>query len=165
MNVSCVYERCVSLAMTVVRSPWKFCGVSISKVRCTRELFRVLCSRPTLIAEDVLYPAQHAPTLTTPFGATAIAIMLSRLFGRSRKPLVPFDFKKNKFKAKKKWPPDIKMLPPGEQFKFERSYRRRAKLKWARPRWNKWLTVVQWTSISCRDTRRLALAMLVRRFG
>ncbi|KAK2877237.1 hypothetical protein FQN49_001312 [Arthroderma sp. PD_2] len=51
------------------------------------------------------------------------------------------------FKAKRQWPPDLTKLSPKQQFRLERKYRRRAKLKWARPTWSKWTKLVQWSLI------------------
>ncbi|KAK2797123.1 hypothetical protein FQN50_009314 [Emmonsiellopsis sp. PD_5] len=44
----------------------------------------------------------------------------------------------NPYRAKRTWPPDMSKLSPKQQFRIERKYRRRAKLKWARPQWAKW---------------------------
>ncbi|PGH02076.1 hypothetical protein GX51_04889 [Blastomyces parvus] len=53
----------------------------------------------------------------------------------------------NPHRAKRIWPPDISKLSPKQQFRLERKYRRRAKLKWARPTWTKWTKLVQWAII------------------
>ncbi|KAF2432049.1 hypothetical protein EJ08DRAFT_659399 [Tothia fuscella] len=55
-----------------------------------------------------------------------------------------FDFENNPFRAKKEWPPDFSKLSPKHQFRFERRYRRRAKLAWARPGWKKGTKLVQY---------------------
>jgi hypothetical protein len=55
----------------------------------------------------------------------------------------------NPYKAKRLWPPDFSKLPPKQQFRLERRYKRRAKLKWARPRWTKAVKLVQMSSIVC----------------
>jgi hypothetical protein len=62
------------------------------------------------------------------------------------KPFVPFDFDRNPYKAKKIWPPAFDQLSHKDQFRLERRYRRRSKLKWARPIWNRNLALVQWFS-------------------
>jgi hypothetical protein len=59
-------------------------------------------------------------------------------------PFLPFDFDNNPFKAKKQWPPDFDMLTQKDKFKLERRFRRRAKLAYARPEWNRRLLLVQW---------------------
>ena len=43
----------------------------------------------------------------------------------------------NPYKAQKEWPPDFTKLHPKHQFRLERRYRRRAKLRYSRPRWTK----------------------------
>lgn len=53
------------------------------------------------------------------------------------------------YKAKRPWPPDMSKLSSKHQFRLERRYRRRAKLKYARPAWAKWTKLVQWGSIGC----------------
>lgn len=55
------------------------------------------------------------------------------------------------FKAKKSWPPDLEKLSRTEQFRLERRYRRRTKLKWARPGWTKAVKVVQLGTIACQS--------------
>ncbi|KAK5174950.1 uncharacterized protein LTR77_000086 [Saxophila tyrrhenica] len=59
----------------------------------------------------------------------------------------PYTFKSNPYKAKRPWPPDFSQLSSKHQFRLERRYRRRTKLKWARPGWKKAVTLVQWGSI------------------
>ena len=49
----------------------------------------------------------------------------------------------NPYTSKTKWPPDFSRLSKLEQFRMEKAYRRRSKLKWARPTWNKWTKIVQ----------------------
>lgn len=53
------------------------------------------------------------------------------------------------YKARHPWPPDFSLLSQKEQFRLERRYRRRAKLKWARPRLMKAVTFTQWGSVAC----------------
>lgn len=55
----------------------------------------------------------------------------------------------NTFKARRLWPPDFSKINPKHQFRLERKYKRRAKLKWARPRWTKAVKIVQMGSILC----------------
>lgn len=56
----------------------------------------------------------------------------------------------NAFKAKRLWPPDFTKLSTKQQFRLEQKYKRRTKLKWARPRWVKGVKLVQMASITCR---------------
>jgi hypothetical protein len=84
-------------------------------------------------------------------GPTKPAIMLrliNRLLGRHENTLPPFDFARNKYPAKKKWPPNLRALTEKQQFRFERKFKRRIKAKSIRPEWNKWTKVVQWSMIS-----------------
>lgn len=52
-------------------------------------------------------------------------------------------------KPKRQWPPDMSKLSPKHQFRLERKYRRRAALKYARPKFIKTVTLVQWGVIGC----------------
>ncbi|PWY87314.1 hypothetical protein BO94DRAFT_624482 [Aspergillus sclerotioniger CBS 115572] len=51
------------------------------------------------------------------------------------------------YKPKRQWPPDMSKLSPKHQFRLERKYRRRAALKYARPKWTKATKLVQWGCI------------------
>lgn len=73
---------------------------------------------------------------------------LLNLFRKPLAPAEPFDFSRNPYRAKKRWPPDFSKLSPKEQFRFEKKFRRRNKLAWARPRWTKATKLVQWGLIS-----------------
>ncbi|KAG9246457.1 hypothetical protein BJ878DRAFT_496894 [Calycina marina] len=55
----------------------------------------------------------------------------------------------NPFRAKRHWPPDFSKFSQKQQFRFERTYKRRTKLKWARPKWVKGVKLVQMASITC----------------
>ncbi|EUC50421.1 hypothetical protein COCMIDRAFT_82031 [Bipolaris oryzae ATCC 44560] len=74
--------------------------------------------------------------------------LINRLLGRHENTLPPFDFARNKYPVKKKWPPNLRALTEKQQFRFERKFKRRIKLKSERPLWNKWTKVVQWSLIS-----------------
>ncbi|RMZ80973.1 hypothetical protein DV738_g2389, partial [Chaetothyriales sp. CBS 135597] len=56
---------------------------------------------------------------------------------------LPVHLLQNPYRARKKWPPDFHKLHPKQQFHFEKTFRRRALLKWARPNWNKWIKRLQ----------------------
>ncbi|KAK5218174.1 hypothetical protein LTR96_009857 [Exophiala xenobiotica] len=60
----------------------------------------------------------------------------------------PFRVNNNPYRARKSWPPDFNNLDPKQQFHFEKTYRRRAALKWARPTWNKSIKILQQTLIT-----------------
>lgn len=53
----------------------------------------------------------------------------------------------NSYKARKQWPPDFAKLSPKHQFRLERKYKRRAQLKWARPKLMVATKVAQWVAI------------------
>ena len=59
----------------------------------------------------------------------------------------PFNVVNNPYRARKQWPPNFKNLHPKHQFHYEKTYRRRMKLKYARPTWTKATKIVQWTLI------------------
>lgn len=58
----------------------------------------------------------------------------------------------NPYKAQRTWPPDFSKMDPKHQFRLERRYRRRSKLAWTRPRWNKGVKLAQWGSGLCKYT-------------
>ena len=62
-------------------------------------------------------------------------------------PKFPYNSQTNPYHTKKPWPPDFTQLSSKHQFRLERRYRRRTKLKWARPTWTKAMTLAQWGSI------------------
>lgn len=53
------------------------------------------------------------------------------------------------YKPKRQWPPDMSKLSSKHQFRLERKYRRRAALKYARPKFIKAVTLAQWAIIGC----------------
>ena len=59
----------------------------------------------------------------------------------------PFNAKTNPYHARKSWPPDFSTLHSKHQFHFEKTYRRRAKLAYARPKWNRRVKTLQHTGI------------------
>jgi hypothetical protein len=58
-------------------------------------------------------------------------------------PAPPFNVINNPYRARKQWPPDFTSLHPKHQFRYEKTFRRRAKLKHTMPRWNKGTRVAQ----------------------
>lgn len=74
--------------------------------------------------------------------------LLQRLLGRAPKSqLPPFNFALNRYRARKKWPPNLLELTEKQQFRFERKFKRRVRLKAIRPQWNRWTKIVQWNLI------------------
>lgn len=53
------------------------------------------------------------------------------------------------YRSKTVWPPDFSKLDAKQQFRYERKFKRRSKLKWLRPRWVKGVKIAQFTSIVC----------------
>ncbi|POS84086.1 hypothetical protein EPUL_004106 [Erysiphe pulchra] len=51
------------------------------------------------------------------------------------------------YRSKTIWPPDFSKLDAKQQFRYERKFKRRSKLKWLRPRWVKGVKIAQFTSI------------------
>ena len=70
---------------------------------------------------------------------------LTRLAEASQPP-----FLTNPYKAQKEWPPDFTKLHTKYQFHLERKYRRRAKLRYARPRWTKAVKIAASGSSLCK---------------
>lgn len=76
--------------------------------------------------------------------------MLRSLVRRAAEPSKSaFNIHANPYKAKRLWPPDFTQLPQKHQFRLERKFRRRSQLKWARPRYKKFVKLAQWATISC----------------
>ncbi|GLI78430.1 hypothetical protein PoHVEF18_006745 [Penicillium ochrochloron] len=88
-------------------------------------------------------------TLSTPFTSTALKYS-SPFRLSSDKPESyqnPNDEYYSPYKPKRQWPPDMSKLSPKHQFRLERKYRRRAALKYARPKFIKTVTLAQWVII------------------
>jgi polyferredoxin len=60
----------------------------------------------------------------------------------------PFTIEANPYRCKRIWPPEFENLSEKHKFRLERRYRRRAKLKWARPNWTKGVKLATWASIT-----------------
>jgi hypothetical protein len=75
--------------------------------------------------------------------------LIQRLLGRAppQNTLPPFNFARNRYPAKKKWPPQLMQLTERQQFRFERKFKRRLQLKSFRPGWDKWVKITMWTLI------------------
>lgn len=59
----------------------------------------------------------------------------------------PYTAQSNPYRCKRTWPPDFSQLSQKHQFRLERRFRRRTKMKWARPTWTKIVKLAQWGSI------------------
>ncbi|OAL23311.1 hypothetical protein AYO22_06361 [Fonsecaea multimorphosa] len=116
----------------------------------------ILSSLPTprpLYAHPKSRSPPPAPPVEIPGTRLTATSWLLSLVGISPKPSAsytpaPFRVTNNPYRARKKWPPDFRNLDPKQQFHFEKTYRRRAALKWARPRWNKAIKLLQQTLIT-----------------
>ncbi|GKT44681.1 uncharacterized protein ColSpa_04862 [Colletotrichum spaethianum] len=53
----------------------------------------------------------------------------------------------NPYRTKKVWPPNFTNLPPQSQLRFEKKYKRRLALVYARPRWNKAVKLAQLATV------------------
>ena len=73
--------------------------------------------------------------------------LIQRLLGRQRTTLPPFDFSRIRYRAKKQWPPNLRELTERQQFRFERKFKRRLRLKSIKPMWQKWTKILQWSLI------------------
>lgn len=62
-------------------------------------------------------------------------------------PHFPYTYETNPYTCKRTWPPEFTHLSQKHQFRLERRYRRRAKLKYDRPNWKKFTKLAQWGSI------------------
>ncbi|KAF2862507.1 hypothetical protein K470DRAFT_275234 [Piedraia hortae CBS 480.64] len=76
-----------------------------------------------------------------------IAALFRRAPAQAPRIQVPFNVFSNPYNCKRSWPPDFEKLSQKHQFRLERRYRRRTKLKWARPTWVKALKLTQWGSV------------------
>ncbi|KAL2798349.1 hypothetical protein BJX66DRAFT_44754 [Aspergillus keveii] len=63
-------------------------------------------------------------------------------------PLSSEDVYYSPYMPKRTWPPDMTKLSPKHQFRLERKYRRRAALKYARPKWTKATKLAQGGAIA-----------------
>lgn len=73
---------------------------------------------------------------------------INRLLGRKQNTLPPFDFARNRFLRRKQWPPNFTTLTEKQQFRFERKFKRRIKMKAVSETWNRRVTIVIWSLIS-----------------
>ncbi|KAI0593170.1 hypothetical protein F4775DRAFT_525793 [Biscogniauxia sp. FL1348] len=52
------------------------------------------------------------------------------------------------YPRRKVWPPDLARLPPRDQFRLERKYKRRLRLATARPRWDRAVRLAQLVGVT-----------------
>lgn len=65
---------------------------------------------------------------------------------------------KARYPPKKNWPPDFERLTNAEQLRFEKKYKRRLKLAQARPRWDKFIRLTQFWSITCKLASEMSVS-------
>ncbi|KAJ4558663.1 hypothetical protein HRR81_000345 [Exophiala dermatitidis] len=98
------------------------------------------------------YPeAQRSPITEIPGTRLTPWTWVKWMFGWRPTPTfkpAPIHVNNNPYRARKQWPPDFRTLDPKHQFHLEKTYRRRAALKWARPTWNKSIKILQQTLIT-----------------
>jgi hypothetical protein len=116
-------------------------------------------SRPSSLQSHTLpgpsplyaYPRARSPPMEIPGVKLTFTTWVKMLFGWQPKAVykpAPIHIATNPYRARKKWPPDFRDLDSKQQFHFEKTYRRRAALKWARPTWNKSIKILQQTLIT-----------------
>ncbi|KAK3386585.1 hypothetical protein B0H63DRAFT_520672 [Podospora didyma] len=73
---------------------------------------------------------------------------LRRLAAQVPKPQLNPEALRPSARLKKVWPPEFSKLSPQEQLRYEKRYKRRLAHLAERPRWNKFVTLAQYFSIS-----------------
>ncbi len=58
-----------------------------------------------------------------------------------------FNIHNNPYRAQRSWPPDFSKMDPKHQFRLERRYRRRTKMAYTRPAWNRGVKLTQYALI------------------
>lgn len=97
------------------------------------------------------HPRARSPPMEIPGVKLTFTTWVKMLFGWQPKAVykpAPIHIATNPYRARKKWPPDFRDLDSQQQLHFEKVYRRRAALKWARPTWNKSIKILQQTLIT-----------------
>ncbi|KAJ5093548.1 hypothetical protein N7456_009409 [Penicillium angulare] len=102
-------------------------------------------------------PTWHIPNTTTILRSARLFTTTSAVQNvpfrpspsKYQEPLSPFrdEDPYSQYPPKRQWPPDMSKLSPKHQFRLERKYRRRAALKYARPKFMKMVTLAQWLII------------------
>ncbi|KAF4211288.1 hypothetical protein CNMCM8980_008372 [Aspergillus fumigatiaffinis] len=131
-----------SLATAARASPSRSIHVQSSALRPSRPT----CSQnPNPLSQPALSrPFSHsAPVSSSPFRLTSKPDT-----DHTIPPEPPLDGEPapyySPYKPKRQWPPDMSKLSSKHQFRLERKYRRRAALKFARPKWVKATKLIQW---------------------
>jgi hypothetical protein len=105
-------------------------------------------SIPLASPRGSLSPTNRRPTQFRTAERLNLWTAVKSIFGWKPTPVpytpAPFNAVNNPYRARKSWPPDFTTLHPKHQFHFEKTYRRRAKLKYDRPTWKKGTKIVQY---------------------
>lgn len=72
--------------------------------------------------------------------------LFKNLFGHKTPVKYAITAKNNPYRSRIYWPPNFAELPHTAQFRFEKKYRRRAKLKHMNPTWIKSVKIFQWVA-------------------
>jgi hypothetical protein len=108
---------------------------------------RTSTPRPDPLPHGAYSPTINRPTQFRTERPLSIWTAIKTVFGwkpaTSSYVPAPFSAINNPYRARKIWPPDFTTLHPKHQFHFEKTYRRRSKLKYTRPGWIRGTKVVQ----------------------
>ncbi|GIK03263.1 hypothetical protein Aspvir_007332 [Aspergillus viridinutans] len=130
-----------SLATAARASPFRSIHIQSSSLRPSR----ATCSNPNPLSQSALSRpfSRSTPVSSSPFRLTSKPDT-----DHTIPPEPPLDGEPapyySPYKPKRQWPPDMSKLSPKHQFRLERKYRRRAALKFARPKWVKATKLLQW---------------------
>ncbi|CAG8203944.1 unnamed protein product [Penicillium salamii] len=128
------------------RAPPFGAALSIPRVRKTGETPTHLRAK---LNKTIQNSITRSFTTTQPTSLTASLPRESSPFRSSSKsePSTFEDVYYSPHQPKRQWPPDMSKLSPKHQFRLERKYRRRAALKYARPKLMKATKIGQWVVI------------------
>jgi hypothetical protein len=114
-------------------------GYLIRKIAARNSDTAPIASSPDI--ESEITSIERQIMFSTLIRRAAESSLPARLTNATRTPLT--GVYNSRYKPKKIWPPDFSKLSQKEQFRFEKRYKRRVKLATARPRWDKYVRLVQ----------------------
>ncbi|KAJ5138816.1 uncharacterized protein N7515_003664 [Penicillium bovifimosum] len=119
-----------------------------SPARASPKVPAILPTQPTWQSNSRLFTTTPRPSFTsTPTQKDPSPFRLSSTKPESSPPPTFEDVYYSPYQPKRQWPPDMSKLSAKHQFRLERKYRRRAALKYARPKFMKAVTLGQWVVI------------------
>ncbi|OQE96463.1 hypothetical protein PENNAL_c0001G01624 [Penicillium nalgiovense] len=135
-------RRAITAASSARASPSTLSSASSCKLRLTRPSWHLNPSTPRLFttAPSTAFKASAPTKDPSPF-------RLSTNKPDSSPPPSFEDVYYSPYQPKRQWPPDMSKLSSKHQFRLERKYRRRAALKYARPKFTKAVKLAQWVII------------------